>query len=184
MPVALVVFLRGVNVGGHRTFRPAQLAKELRNVDVVNIGAAGTVVVRSPIPQAELRTELARRLPFDAEIMICRGRDILRLMSHDHYAGQPLRHDIIRFVSILSRAPRTAPAPPVTIPAHGRWLVKILARDHRFVFGVHRREMKAIGCLGEVDRLFGVPATTRSWSTIAAIAQVLSVGRVRPAGTQ
>ena len=29
--MALVVFLRGVNVGGHRTFRPAALAKVLGN---------------------------------------------------------------------------------------------------------------------------------------------------------
>ena len=41
----LVVLLKGVNVGGHRTFRPSVLAKALRRYDVVNIGAAGTLVV-------------------------------------------------------------------------------------------------------------------------------------------
>ena len=56
-------------------------------------------------------------------------------------------------------------------------MVKILARDHRFVFGIYRRQMKAIGCLGEMDRLFGVPATTRNWNTITAIAKVLADGR-------
>jgi len=35
-----------------------------------------------------------------------------------------------------------------------------LARDNRFVFGVYRRHMKAIGYLGTFDRIFGVPATT------------------------
>ena len=172
MPV--VVFLRGVNVGGHRTFRPTMLARELANLDVVNIGAAGTFVIRYPMTQARLRAELTRRLPFDAEIMICQGRDILRLMSHDHFAGQPRRPDIVRFMSILSRSPRAAPSPPVSLPAGGRWLVKILARDHRFVFGIYRRQMKAIGCLGEMDRHFGVPATTRNWNTITAIAKVLA----------
>ena len=51
--MALVVFLRGVNVGGHRTFRPSQLVKELADFDVVNIGAAGTFVVRKPGSQAK-----------------------------------------------------------------------------------------------------------------------------------
>lgn len=46
--MALVVFLRGVNVGGHRTFRPRDLARKLRDYDVVNVGAAGTFVVRQP----------------------------------------------------------------------------------------------------------------------------------------
>jgi hypothetical protein len=33
--------------------------------------------------------------------------------------------------------------------------------------------MKAIGHLGSLDRLFGVPVTTRSWSTISAVARAL-----------
>jgi hypothetical protein len=33
--------------------------------------------------------------------------------------------------------------------------------------------MHTIRHLGTMDRLFGVPVTTRSWSTIAAIVKVL-----------
>lgn len=172
--MALVVLLRGVNVGGHRTFRPAVLAKQLADLDVINIGAAGTLVIRQPVTQARLRAELARKLPFQAEIMICHGREILGLMSHRHFAGQPVRRDIVRFVSVLSRNPRSAPSPPVRLPASGQWLLKVLARERRFVCGVYRRQMKAVGYLGEIDRLFGVPATTRNWNTITAIAKVLT----------
>jgi uncharacterized protein (DUF1697 family) len=175
--MALVVLVRGVNVGGHRTFRPTVLAKELADLDVVNIGAAGTFVIRRPVPQKRLRAELALRLPFEAEIMICHGRDILGLMAHRHFSGQSTRPDIVRFVSVLSRNPRSAPSPPVSLPASGKWLLKILAREHRFVFGVYRRQMKAIGYLGEIDQLFGVPATTRNWNTITAIAKELGNGQ-------
>lgn len=171
--MALVVLLKGVNVGGHRTFRPAVLAADLADLGVVNIGAAGTFVIRQPVTPARLRAELARRLPFEAEIMICRARDMLGLMSHRHYAGQPVRPDIVRFVSVLAANPRSAPSLPLRLPASGTWLLKVLARERRFVFGVYRRQMKAIGYLGAIDRLFGVPATTRSWKTIAAIANVL-----------
>jgi uncharacterized protein (DUF1697 family) len=171
--MALVVLIRGVNVGGHRTFRPSVIARELADLDVVNIGAAGTFVVRKPVTLARLRTELASKLPFEAEIMICRGQDILGMMSHCHFAGQPVRPDIVRFVSILSRNPRAVPSPPVSFPASGEWLLKVLAREDRFVFGVYRRQMKAIGYLGEIDKLFGVPVTTRNWNTITAIAKVL-----------
>ena len=171
--MALVVLLRGVNVGGHRTFRPAMLARELADLDVVNIGAAGTFVIRQPVTQARLRADLARRLPFDAEIMICDGRDILRLMSQNHFADLPVRPDVVRFVSVLTRRPGLAPLTPVSFPSSGRWLLKILAIENRFIFGVYRREMKAIRILGEIDRLFGVPATTRNWNTITAIARIL-----------
>jgi uncharacterized protein (DUF1697 family) len=33
--------------------------------------------------------------------------------------------------------------------------------------------MKVIGYLGTLDRVFGVPVTTRNWNTISAIAKVL-----------
>ncbi len=174
--MALVVLLRGVNVGGHRTFRPTTLAESFEHLDVVNIGAAGTFVIRRPVTRARLRAELARWLPFDAEIMICEGREFARLLSATHFSGQPVRRDLVRFVSVLSKRPRSGPSTPMTFPSSGRWLLKILAREDRFVFGVYRRHMKVIGYLGTVDRLFGVPATTRNWNTIAAIARVLGDG--------
>jgi uncharacterized protein (DUF1697 family) len=151
------------------------LAEQLKHLDAVNIGAAGTFVIRAPVTRAQLRAELARRLPFDAEIMICEGREIVRLMSRNPFADQPVRPDIVRFVSVLSQRPRSAPSTPRAFPASGKWLLKILARDNRFVFGIYRRHMKVISYLGTFDRLFGVPATTRNWNTIAAIARVLGV---------
>ena len=171
--MAHVVLLRGVNVGGHRTFRPAKLAEQLRHLGAVNIGAAGTFVIRRPITRAQLRAELARRLPFEAEIMICEGREIVRMMSQNHFADQPVRPDIVRFVSVLSQRPRSAPSTPMRFPSRGTWLLKILARDNRFLFGLYRRQMKAISYLGTLDRLFGVPVTTRNWNTITAVARVL-----------
>jgi uncharacterized protein (DUF1697 family) len=171
--VALVVLLRGVNVGGHRTFRPTTLARQLKHLDAVNIGAAGTFVIRQPVTRAQLRTELARRLPFDAEVMICQGREVARLMSQNHFVDQPVRSDIVRFVSVLSKRPRSAPPTPMSFPSSRKWLLKILARENRFVFGVYRRHMKVVSYLGTFDRLFGVPVTTRNWNTITAIAKVL-----------
>ncbi|MGQ0814049.1 MAG: DUF1697 domain-containing protein, partial [Gemmatimonadota bacterium] len=169
--VALVVLLRGVNVGGHRTFQPGALAGQLKHLDAVNIGAAGTFVIRQPVTRAQLRAEFARRLPFDAEIVICQGREIVRLMSRNHFADQRVGPDIVRFVSVLSQRPRSTPSTPMSFPSSGKWLLKILARENRFVFGLYRRHMKVIGYLGTFDRLFGVPVTTRNWNTITAIRQ-------------
>jgi uncharacterized protein (DUF1697 family) len=174
--MALVVLLRGVNVGGHKTFRPTILSQQLKHLDAVNIGAAGTLVIRQPVSRSRLRAELARRLPFETEIIICEGREILGLMAQNPFAGQPVRPDIVRFVSVLSHRPRSEPSFPMSFPASGRWLLRILGRKDRFVFGVYRRHMKVIGYLGTVDRLFGVTVTTRNWNTITAIAKVVGTG--------
>jgi hypothetical protein len=34
--------------------------------------------------------------------------------------------------------------------------------------------MKTIGYLGQLDKLFGAPATTRNWNTIRAIIRILN----------
>jgi uncharacterized protein (DUF1697 family) len=174
--VALVVLLRGVNVGGHKTFRPTALMKQLKHLDPLSIGAAGTFVIRQPITMARLRVEFASKLPFEAEIVICQGREIVRLMSRNHFADQPMGPDLVRFVSVLSRRPRSAPSLPVDFPSSGRWLLRILASDNRFVVGLYRRHMKVIGYLGALDRLFGVRVTTRNWNTMTAIAKLLEQG--------
>ena len=73
------------------------LARQLRHLDTVNIGAAGTFVVRQSVTQAQLRVELERRLPFDTEIMICQGRDIVRLTAQDFFAGHAARQIGMQF---------------------------------------------------------------------------------------
>jgi uncharacterized protein (DUF1697 family) len=171
--MALVVFLRGVNVGGHRTFRPSVLARELSAYDVVNVGAAGTFVVRRPGSRAAFRAALLERLPFEAEVALCDGRDLIRLEMENPFGAAPSRPDIVRFVSILSQAARVRPSIPIALPPDGEWLVRVLAKTGRFVLGEYRRHMRTITYLGQIDRLFGVPATTRNWNTIAAIVRVL-----------
>jgi uncharacterized protein (DUF1697 family) len=149
------------------------LARELSNYDVVNVGAAGTFVVRKPGSRAKFRAELLRKLPFEAEVAICDGRDLIRVAMENPFGTEPSRPDIVRFVSILPKAGRVRPSIPLTLPPRGEWFVRVIASTNRFVFGVYRRHMKTITYLGQIDKLFGVPATTRNWTTINAIVRVL-----------
>ncbi|HXW89960.1 MAG TPA: DUF1697 domain-containing protein [Terriglobales bacterium] len=171
--MALIVFLRGVNVGGHRTFRPSILARKLSDYDVVNVGAAGTFVVRKPGSRTKFRAELMRRLPFEAKVVLCDGRDLIRLEMENPFGSEPSRPDVVRFVSILSRAGGLRASLPVTFPPEGEWFVRVIASKKRFVYGLYRRHMKTIGYLGQIDKLFGVPATTRNWNTILAVVRIL-----------
>jgi uncharacterized protein (DUF1697 family) len=171
--MALVVFLRGVNVGGHRTFRPSKLARKLSDYDVVNVGAAGTFVVHKPGSRAKFRTALLEKLPFEAEVVVCEGRDIIGLERENPFAAEPSAPDVVRFVSILSKAGGNRVSLPVTFPSDGEWLVRVMASQGQFVFGTYRRHMKTIGYLGRIDKLYGGLATTRNWNTIIAIVRIL-----------
>lgn len=172
--MALVALLRGVNVGGHRTFRPSVFAQQLSKYDVINLGAAGTFVVRKPGPTPKFRAELLRRLPSDAAVVLCDGREFKRLIAENPFATEDAHPDVVRFVSVLMKPTRTRPTLPLALPSDGEWLVKVIASKGRFVFGEYRRHMKTITYLGQIDRLFGAKATTRNWKTILAIVEILN----------
>lgn len=168
-----VVFLRAVNVGGANRCRPAAIAKELAKFDIVNIGAVGTFVVRKDVSESTIRAAIARQLPFKIEIMICPARELLKLAAKDPFAKEPAGPGIIRFVNVLHKPLRKRHPLPLSLPSDNDWLAKIVAIEGRFVLGIYRREMKAIGCLGKIEKLLGAPATNRNWNTIEKVVEVL-----------
>jgi hypothetical protein len=89
------------------------------------------------------------------------------------FGSEPPPADVVQFVSILSEAGRPRVSLPIALPEGGEWLVRIMGSRNRLVYGVYRRRMKTIGCLGQIDRIFGVPATTRSWNTILSVLKIL-----------
>ncbi len=171
--MTLIVLLRGMNVGGHRAFRPTLLARELAAYDVVNIGATGTFVVRKPASRAHFRATLRSRLPATAQFVFCESRDLLRLGDEYPFGESPSEPGIVRFVSFLAPGGRTRLSLPLTIPQGGDWFVRVTSVTNRLAVGEYRRHMKTIGYLGQLDTLFDTLVTTRSWTTVNSILQIL-----------
>ena len=181
--MALVVLLRGINVGGHRTFRPKLLAQELGAFDVVNIGAAGTFVVRKPGSSARLGAALRQRLPVTTQFVLYEGRDLLRLVAEAPFGESSSDAGIVRFVSFLAEGSRARPTLPLTVPPGREWFVRVTSLTDRLAVGEYRRHMKTIGCLGQLDAVFGTLVTTRSWNTVRAIVRTLGSDGGRRAGS-
>jgi len=168
-----VVFLRAVNVGGANRCRPAAIAKQLAKFGLINIGAVGTFVVREDVSESVLRNAIAKKLPFKCEIMICSARDIIKLASKNPFARQPAGPNMTRFVNVLAKRLPSPPPLPLSLPSGEEWLLKIIAIENRFVLGLYQRQMKAITYLGKMEKLLGVPATTRNWNTIEKVVKIL-----------
>jgi uncharacterized protein (DUF1697 family) len=166
-----VVFFRAVNVGGHQKFQPGKLAKELAEFGVVNIGAAGTFIVREKVSEAKLQNEILRRLPFKPELMICPARDVLALARGNWFDDAPAGKDVGRFVSVLQKAPRAKTPLPIEQPAGPKWEVRVVAITGRFALSVRRLGQTYSNAV--VEKRLGVPATTRNWNTIESIREVL-----------
>jgi uncharacterized protein (DUF1697 family) len=168
-----VVFLRAVNVGSANRCQPAAIAKQLARFGVINIGAVGTFVVREDVSESTLRSAIARKLPFKCEIMICPAKAMVDVVRRDPFARQPSGPNITRFVNVLHKPLRKPPPLPISLPSDDDWLLKLVAIQNRFVLGLYRREMKAISYLSKIEKLLGVPATTRNWNTIEKVVKIL-----------
>jgi uncharacterized protein (DUF1697 family) len=172
--MALVAFLRGANVGGHQVFQPAALAKQMARFGVVNIGAAGTFVATKPVTAPAFRAELARRLPFETEIMICPASEILALAKDDPFSDPPPGKDVRQLVTVLAKAPKTLPKFPVRSPEGKDWQVDLFRIVGRFAFTFWRAgRRRQIYPNAVAEKILGIPGTTRSWSAIEAACKIL-----------
>jgi uncharacterized protein (DUF1697 family) len=170
---AFVVFLRGVNVGGHKTFRPSLLAKELAALDVTSVGAAGTFVVRRAASAEAVRVAIVERLAFEASVMVCPAGDVLALVDGEPFGSARQSADHRRFVSVLEKAPRRAPRLPIERPEE-EWQVRVVRLEGRFALSLWRRVERGRLYPNEVvEATLGLGATTRAWDTIAKIARQL-----------
>lgn len=161
-------------MGGRHKFRPSALAKDLAEFGVVNIGAAGTFIVREPVQSAVLREQIQRRLHFKPEMMICSAPEILALCDDELFRDSIKTEEVKPFVTVLSKVPRKAPRFPIEQPAGEEWQVRVIGIRGRFVLSLYRKLERLIAYPNNlVEKKFNLPATTRTWSTIAAVYKIL-----------
>jgi uncharacterized protein (DUF1697 family) len=170
-----IVFLRAANVGGRNVFRPAQLASALSHLEVVNVGAAGTFVVRRKASAARIRREIVSRLPFETAVAVVAAREVVALVHSEPFAGVKLSKDRRGWVAVLDGRPRHRPELPVCAPARRAWSVRFDRVQGCFALGLWQRRPGGFVFPNQVvEKALGVPATSRWWETlerVAALAQ-------------
>ncbi|HEX9290122.1 MAG TPA: DUF1697 domain-containing protein [Anaeromyxobacteraceae bacterium] len=168
--MALVVFLRAVNVGG-RTLRARALADEL---DLVNVGAAGTFVAPRAADAKALERAIRRKLPFESEVFVCAGKEILRLVRSEPFGAAEPEKGVKRTISVLARPPRPRPKLPIERPQGPSWEVRVVQIVGRHALCERRRLGARLIYPNEVvEKGLGIAATTRGWDTLLAICRIL-----------
>jgi uncharacterized protein (DUF1697 family) len=173
--MAHVVFLRAANVGGKNVFRPAKLAAALERLDVVNVGAAGTFVVRARASAQAIRAAVLAELPFVTEMAVRPGAEIVALVRSRPFAGVTFSKDLRGWAAALREKPRARPKLPIVAPASGQWSVRFERVEGAFALGLFQRRDKGgfIFPNQVVEKELGVPATSRWWETLEKLAALL-----------
>jgi len=169
-----VVFLRAANVGGRNVFRPAQLARALEALGVVNVGAAGTFVVRGKASAPTIRREILARLPFEPALVVVSAREVLALVRSQPFAGVRFSKDLRGWVAALDGRLRARPGLPLAAPPGRPWSVRFEAVSGHFALGLWRRRPGGFVFPNQVvEQALGVAATTRWWETLERVAELL-----------
>ncbi len=172
--MAHVVFLRAANVGGRNVFRPARLAADLAHLDVANVGAVGTFVVRAKTTEAAIRREILAQLPFEPAIVVRPASEILALVASDPFRGVSLSRDLRGWVAALSGRPKARLELPLTSPRGKDWSVRVDRVEGVFAMGLWRRRPQGFVYPNEfLEDALGLAATTRYWETIQRLAALL-----------
>ncbi len=167
-----VVFLRAANVAGHQVFRPRELVAALPDLDLVNIGAAGTFVVRAKVTEKALREAYAAELPFVPELAIFRGKEVIDLFESDPFGGRAAE-GIQRSITALYAKPPAGIDYPIGLPEGRNWEVRLVACVGRFVLSERRTSGGKFYPNEVAEKLLGVPATTRTWGTLEKICRAM-----------
>ncbi len=170
-----VVFIRAANVGGHQVFQPSAVARNLSALDPVNIGAAGTFVIRKKISESAIRAAFRKQLSFDTDLNIVSGDDLLAFMRKKPFDDAPAGKDYVPCVGVLAGSPLRAPHLPIIEKPGDDWQVRVAVVTGRFAVILRRRTGRSVlDPSAVIEKHFGVRATIRNWTTMQKIHAVIT----------
>jgi uncharacterized protein (DUF1697 family) len=169
-----VVFLRAANVGGKNVFRPAQVVAALGHLGAVNVGAAGTFLIRQKASAASIRRELLALMPFEPELTILPAREVLNVVGTAPFDRVTFSKDQRGWVAVLASKPKVEPRLPLLKPEGKGWSVRLDRIEGPFALGLWRRTARGFTSPNlVVETALGVRATTRWWETMERIAALI-----------
>lgn len=185
-----VAFLRAINVAGHATVRMSDLRDAFAAAGCKGVRTyiqSGNVVFEAPAADAtavlhKVRAKLRDLLGGEPEVLFRTAQEIGKIVATAPFRRLEARPGLKLYVAFLSRKPKKKPRFPLRSPPEALEAVGMSSRE---VFIVSRR--KKSGFYGFpnnfIEKELGVRATSRNWSTVTKIADLLrTVGGANPGG--
>jgi uncharacterized protein (DUF1697 family) len=178
-----VAFLRAINVGGHAVVKMTDLKAAFVSAGCTNVATviqSGNIIFES----TDTKTALAERIRAglrdliggDTVVITRTSNELERMRTASPFSPLRAEADAKLYVSFLLHKPARKPPLPLVEPKEALDVVAMTDRD---VFVVSRPKKNGFYGFpnGFVEKALGVPATTRNWSTVTRIAELLITGR-------
>jgi len=171
-----VAFLRGVNVGGHKPVKMAELEATFAGLGLKNVRtvlASGNVLFEAPSSSrkrlvARITAGLKRAFGFDATVVLRTLEEIGRLLDSNPFgdASFPARAQL--YITFLAEGAPAEVVQPDRSPRGNIRMVRVSAGEIASVV-VLSHGHGTTDLMKTLDRQFGRMATTRNWNTVKRI---------------
>jgi uncharacterized protein (DUF1697 family) len=180
--IRYVAFLRGINVGGHNLLRMDELKKAFASLgfgNVRTITASGNVVFEAPPDEpGALARKIEKNLEkkFGCEIgVIVRTADELRgMVAADPFQKMRMTADVKLYVTFQAEKAIGDPKIPHQSP-NGDFCVLKVSGGEIFSMVNIAKGGRTLDAMKYIEKKFGGSVTTRNWSTIKKIAEMISL---------
>ncbi|UCH85124.1 MAG: DUF1697 domain-containing protein [Candidatus Latescibacterota bacterium] len=175
-----VAFLRAINVAGHAKVKMTDLRRVFEEAGCRNVRTyiqTGNVIFDTPSKnlasrKKEIQNKLNRLFGAEPMLMYRTTRDMERVLTAAPFKNLKNKTDVKLYVSFLAKKPRRMPTIPLKAPKEA---LEVVLADRLEAYVVSRK--KKNGGYGfpnlVVEKEFDVPATSRNWSTVNRIVDML-----------
>jgi uncharacterized protein (DUF1697 family) len=177
-----VAFLRGINVGGHKLIKMADLAQIFSSLGLKNVKTyivSGNVLFETPEQDPAVLTKkiekgLEKALGYEVAVILRTVAELEYLINLDPFKHLKAGADVKKYVTFLSEKHTSKLKVPALSPKKD-W--EIIHLNPREVFIVAH---PVVGRYGEsmmlVEKEFGKSVTTRNWNTVVKILSLANPG--------
>ncbi|MBI3871518.1 MAG: DUF1697 domain-containing protein [candidate division Zixibacteria bacterium] len=177
-PTRYAAFLRGINVGGRNLVKMDDLSRLFTSLgfdDVKTYIQSGNVIFDSPAQDSEalvgkIEKGLLKLLDNPIAVFVRTIPELEEIVKRDPFKKVKSRDNAKLFVTFLAKAPDKTPKVPFLWPKEGVELLEVIDRD--LFSQVHPLKNGRSGFPnGVIEKEFGVPATTRNWTTVCKMVE-------------
>lgn len=170
-----IALLRGINVGGHRLIKMADLKAMFVGMGfdaVQTYIQSGNVIFRAAEPEQLLRQRLERQIEltfgFPVTVALRTAGELARLLANCPFAPDSLPEDASLYVALLADTPLQAGVERLLATRTAPDECQVIGRE---AYLLYRQSMRATQLTNNLlESKLGVAATSRNWRTITTLA--------------
>jgi uncharacterized protein (DUF1697 family) len=177
MTIRYVAFLRGINVGGHKLIKMADLVRIFTSLGLNNVRtfiASGNVLFETAETDADVVTErieggLNKALGYEVKVILRTISQIEGLVSLDPFGTVEPAENARLYVTFLAAEPKSTLELPYESSNGELQILRKQDRDLCWLLFLSPTARTVDG-MTFVEKEFGKASTTRNWNTVQKIA--------------